>query len=49
MMFFRQSHALRMIRSIFPLTDTTEKESEESGDLDMSGPYSSVMGFKLAK
>ena len=54
MMFFRQTHALRMIRSIFPLDGRTEGEEEnKEGKDELDGGYtdsqSSVIGFKLAK
>ena len=48
MMFFRQTHALRMIRSIFPLNDFGEEESKDPSR-DIAVPQSSVIGFKLAK
>ena len=47
-MFFRQTHALRMIRSIFPLSDSDNDEDNNLPGFGMSA-QSSVIGYKLAK
>ena len=59
MMFFRQTHALRMIRSIFPLPDSDNESQEANANIDEDDEdevvrsdeeeQNSVIGFKLAK
>ena len=47
-MFFKQSHALRMIRSIFPIQGN--EELKESLNFDHENDASkAVIGFKLGK
>jgi len=54
MMFFKQTHTLRMIRSIFPLGQKEQQAEnpDESAAVDEEAEtvdYQPIIGFKLAK